>query len=189
MEEKDAETEAIQRLKRGDIGGMETLVRIHQAEALDVAYGITRDRSRSEDIVQSAFLRIFESIEKFDSSRSFGPWFLRAVVNDSLKAVTRRQTVSMDDEVLKELDRLNASGRSINELCEMVEAAQTKEAIWEAMDRLSPVHRAVIYMRYYLDLSDTEISQTLQVPDGTVRRRLHDGRKRLRFLLPSWVRR
>jgi DNA-directed RNA polymerase specialized sigma24 family protein len=41
-------------------------------------------------------------------------------------------------------------------------------------------------MKYYLDLSDAEASQRLAVPQGTIRRRLHDARKRLRKLLPTY---
>jgi hypothetical protein len=51
------EQEAIARLKRGDIGGLEALVRKHQVQAVRTAYLITRDRALAEDIVQTAFLR------------------------------------------------------------------------------------------------------------------------------------
>jgi RNA polymerase sigma-70 factor (ECF subfamily) len=184
----DHETEAISRLKLGDIGGLETLVRLYQSQALDAAYVVTHNHALSEDIVQAAFLRAYEAINGFDASRSFGPWFLRVVVNDALKAVTRRKTISLDDEGLEEPVHSRGGSWDASELYERVEAAQTKEAIWKTLDKLSPVHRAAIVMRYYLDLSDAEIAQTLQVPPGTVRRRLHNGRKRLRELLPSWIR-
>lgn len=184
----DRETEAITRLKLGDIGGLEVLVRLYQAQALDAAYVITHNHALSEDIVQAAFLRAYDSIGGFDASRSFGPWFLRVVVNDALKAMTRKQTVSLDDRELEKPQYSNGGAPDVSELYELVEAAQTKEAIWKTLDRLSPVHRAAILMRYYLEFSDEEISQTLQVPPGTVRSRLHNGRKRLRELLPSWVR-
>ncbi|HKP52383.1 MAG TPA: sigma-70 family RNA polymerase sigma factor [Chloroflexia bacterium] len=186
MEEHEAE--AIRRLKQGDIGGLEALVRLYQAQALDAAYVVTRNHPIAEDVVQGAFLRAYDVIEGFDANRSFGPWFLRSVVNDALKAVTRRQTVSLDG-AREEPDRIYGTTKDVYEPYEIVEAAQTREALWAALDRLSPIHRAAIVMRYYLDLSDAEISQMLGVPTGTVRRRLHDGRKRLRDLLPSWVRR
>lgn len=182
------EIEAITRLKRGDISGLETLVRLYQSQALDAAYVITHNHTIAEDVVQAAFLRAYQSISGFDASRRFGPWFLRLVVNDALKAVTRRQTVSLDDDNL-EKPKYHTSGLDVSELFEKVEADQTKEAIWKTLDKLSSIQRAAIVMRYYLDLSDAEIAQTLHVPPGTVRRRLHDGRKRLRELLPSWVRR
>jgi RNA polymerase sigma factor (sigma-70 family) len=84
------ERDAIERLRRGDIGGLETLVRRYQLQATRAAYLIVRDRQLAEDIVCDAFLRCTERIHQFHTDRSFGPWFLRAVVNDALKAANRR---------------------------------------------------------------------------------------------------
>ncbi len=71
------ESRAIARLKRSDIAGLETLVRAYQLRAARTAYLIVRDRALAEDIVQSAFVRVFEHIDQFDARRPFGPWFLR----------------------------------------------------------------------------------------------------------------
>ena len=80
------EQKAIARLKRGDISGLEALVRKYQVQAVRAAYLIIRDRALAEDIVQAAFLRAYERIGQFDAGRPFGPWFLRSVVNDAVKA-------------------------------------------------------------------------------------------------------
>jgi len=67
FEEKDA----IQRLKHGQIGGLEFLVHCHQSKAVRVAYLITRDLGLAEDVVQDAFLQVYRSIRRFDESRLF----------------------------------------------------------------------------------------------------------------------
>ena len=64
------EQEAIARLKRGDVGGLEVLVRGHQVRAVRTVFLITRDRALAEDIVQAAFLRAYERIGQFDSVMS-----------------------------------------------------------------------------------------------------------------------
>src|SRR3954447_23317865 len=84
------EQTAIRRLQQGDIGGLEFLVRRYQTQAVGTAYLISRDPALAEDIVQGAFLRAYERIGQFDPTRSFGPWFLRSVVNDAVKATARR---------------------------------------------------------------------------------------------------
>jgi len=96
------EHEVIARLKRGDIAGLETLVRKYQVQAVRIAYLITRDRALTEDIVQAAFLRAYERIGQFDAERPFGPWFLRSVVNDAVKAAARRERRSPRRPVLRE---------------------------------------------------------------------------------------
>ena len=81
------EQQAIQRMKRGDIGGLEYLVARYQVKAVRAAFLITRDPGLAEDIVQAAYLQVFRSIRKFDERRPFEPWFMRSVVNASLKAL------------------------------------------------------------------------------------------------------
>jgi len=81
------EQEAIRRLKRGDIGGLEVLASRYQVKAVRTAYLITRDPALAEDVVQDCFVRVFHSIAGFDSARPFEPWFMRSVVNASVKSL------------------------------------------------------------------------------------------------------
>ncbi len=55
------------------------------------AYLICRDRPLAEDVVQSAFAKAYEKIKTFGGGRPFGPWFTRMVVNDAIKAASRRK--------------------------------------------------------------------------------------------------
>ncbi|MBE3119263.1 MAG: RNA polymerase subunit sigma-24, partial [Candidatus Atribacteria bacterium] len=61
------ESEAIARLKEGDISGLETLVKVHQLKAVRTAYLIVRDYFLAEDVVEDAFLRAYERINQFDT--------------------------------------------------------------------------------------------------------------------------
>jgi RNA polymerase sigma-70 factor (ECF subfamily) len=175
----DGEREAVARLKRGDIGGLQALVHFHQARAVRASFLVSHDLALAEDVVQGAFVRVYERIGQFDEEREFGPWFMRSVVNDTLMALRGKQAVSLDEEA-----GVVAGGPSPQEL---VEAAETREALWATLTQLAPGQRAAVVMRYYLELSDAEIAEKLEVPPGTVRRRLHDARKRLRQLLPAWM--
>ncbi len=179
------EREAIARLKQGDIGGLETLVQLYQTPALHTAYIISRDHALAEDIVQAAFLRAYECIHQFDAARPFRPWFLRSVVNATLRACANRgQQVSLDASDDDELADLPSADPGLDEL---LIAAATDEAVWATMTQLSPAQRAVVVMRYYLDMNEAEMAQNLNCPPGTIKRRLYDARQRLRRLLPAWV--
>jgi len=84
------ERRAIERLKGGDIGGLEVLVRMHNTRAVRTVDLIVHDTGLAQEIVQSAFVRVYERIGRFDESRSFGPYFTRIVFNDAIKAASRR---------------------------------------------------------------------------------------------------
>lgn len=177
--------EAISRLKRGDIGGLETLVSKYQAQALKAAYLITGERFMAEDIVQAAFLRVYERAGQFHEKRPFRPWFLRIVVNDAMKAVSKRG---------RQLSRKHNSNEEEVSLTELVpdpgpgpeewaEQAQVQQAVREALAWLSPAQRAVVIGRYYLGLSEAELAEQGGQARGTVKQLLHRARGRLKLLL------
>ncbi len=183
MNERD-EQAAIARLKRGDIGGLEVLVRAYQVRAVRAATLITHDRALAEDIVQAAFIRVFERIAQFDDTRRFAPWFLRSVVNDAVKAVTRRRSqVALDATPSGDALPLPDSAPGPDAL---LEQAETQDAIWRALAQLAPEQRGAVVLRYYLGLSEAEIAAEQDCPPGTVKWRLHAARKRLRTLLTPW---
>lgn len=181
------EHQAITRLKRGDIDGLEALVRLHQLRAIRTAYLITRDRALAEDVVQAAFMRVYERIHQFDNSRPFAPWFLRIVTNDAVKAAQRHErfvpldTPSDAEHTLADLLSSNAAGPA-----DAVEAAELHQAVWTALGELSVDQRAVVVRRYYLDMSETEMVDDLDVPHGTIKSRLRAARQRLRTMLQPW---
>jgi RNA polymerase sigma-70 factor (ECF subfamily) len=172
------EHEAIGRLKRGDIGGLEFLVRRYQWDAVRVATLILRDAQLAEDVVQDAFVRVYERIEQFDADRPFAPWFFRIVANDAIKLAQQRQrqvNLPHDFEQVSDL-----SGPP-----DLIEALEQFDSIQAALAQLPPAQRAAIVMRYYLGLTDREAAERLGSTRGTIKWRLHTARQRLRGLLRS----
>jgi RNA polymerase sigma-70 factor, ECF subfamily len=174
--------QAIKRLKRGDIGGLSALVERYQVRALRTAFLITQDAALAQDVVQDTFLSAYRSIRSFDTRRPFGPWFMRSVVNGAIKAAKRGQHVVLfavdDDEVA--VDFVPDSEPSLEDV---IETAQTEQAVWDALATLSPERRAVIVLRYYLDLSEAEMAEQFNIPTGTVKSRLYAAKGQLRDLL------
>lgn len=174
------EDEAIQQLKRGDIRGLQALVERYEHRAVHAAHLITLDWAAAEDIVQDAFVRVYQRIAQFDASREFGPWFLRGVVNDAIKWSSRQKSVSLNDSSNEYPDF------AVNDPAELVEGAETREAIWRALAQLPPNQRAAVVLRYYLDLNESEIARELDCAPGTVKWRLHVARRQLAILL-RWM--
>ncbi len=172
------EREAIARLRLDDIGGLEILVQLYQTEAMRIAYLITRDRALAEDVVQSAFVRVYERIEQFDPERPFAPWFFRIVSNDAVRAAQRSSRLVPPDAGY--LDRLEDDAPGPEEILATLEQF---DSVTDALQFLPPAQRAVIVLRYYAGLTDREVADRLQSSPGTIRWRLHAARKRLRQIL------
>lgn len=176
------EQEAIQRLKRGDIRGLEFLVNCHQVKAVRTAYLITRDLGLAEDIVQDAFIQAYRAIRGFDGSRPFEPWFMRSVVNASVKIMQRSaRQVQVGDEADESL--LAELAARVESVEAQVESIEVQDQIWDAMQKLSPRQRAVIVQRYFLEMSEAEMAKESGTAAGTVKWMLNAARERLRGLL------
>lgn len=175
----DEEREAIERLRRGDMQGLETLVHLHQLGAVRVAYAITHSRPLAEDAVAEAFLTAYERIGRFDASRPFRPWFYRIVVHGALKAARAAGRTDASEAALELLERQRdpAPGPEDSAL-----RAETRETVAAGVRSLPPKQRAVLVLRYYLQMEEAEIARTLGCPVGTVKWRLHAARARLRRL-------
>lgn len=170
------------RLKAGDTGGLEPLVRRYQLPALRVAYGVTQRHDLAEDAVHDAFLTVLERIEQFDEQRPFRPWFYRIVINYALKAARRAAREQLVD------DSLARAGRRADPAPGPEEQAvnsELRELLKAAMAVLTPEQRTVLVLRYYLQLNEREMAVVLGRPAGTVKWRLHAARRRLRDVLGS----
>lgn len=145
--------------QEGSREALEALFREHWPRALRTSYLIVHDAAAAEDIAQEAFLASVRSLDGFDRRRPFGPWLRRIVVNRSIdwaRARKHRREV--------ELDASAATGSE--------PTADVSGDLVATLATLSPEHRAVIVLRYLLELTPTEIAATLEIPRGTVNSRL-----------------
>jgi RNA polymerase sigma-70 factor (ECF subfamily) len=176
---------AITRLQQGDISGLAALVCIYQLRALRAAYLITQDRALAEDVVQNAFVRAYERIHQFDARRPFGPWFLRSVTREAVKAAMRRARDMPLEHVIYADEQTEADVAAHAELNPeaLWEQAETRNEVWTALRALTPMQREVVVQRYYLNLSEAEMADRIGCPSGTIKSRLYVARERLRTLL------
>ena len=150
--------------QRGSDAAVEELFARHWPDAYRTALLIAHDRAAAEDIAQEAFLSALRALPRFDRRRPLRPWLHRIVVNRAIDwARARRLRREVDVEALAEVAAPPAAGDL---------GLGPLEA---ALGRLSPEHRAVLVMRYLLELTPGEIAATLQLPRGTVNSRLRRG--------------
>ena len=176
------EQQAIQRLKSGDIGGLEYLVMQHQVKAVRAAFLITRDSGLAEDVVHDAFIHVSHAIGSFDANRPFEPWFMRSVVNASVKMVQRS---AREVEVGEDPDEIILAelARRVESIESQVESIEDQDQIWAALQKLSPRQRAVIVQKYFLGMSEAEMADQSDTAKGTIKWLLNAARERLRELL------
>jgi len=127
------------------------------------------------DATQNAFIRAYEGLDTFDPERRFFSWIYRIAVNECLNARRARRP---DDPLPEQMEAPPADGPF-----DGVERAERSGAIDAALVRLSEDHRLVVVLRHFADLSYSEMSEAIGVPEKTVKSRLFEARQRLGELL------
>jgi RNA polymerase sigma-70 factor (ECF subfamily) len=179
------DTTAISRIKQGDLSAVETLIKRYQVQAVHAAYAIVHDRAQAEDAAQTAFVKVLERIHQYDEKRPFAPWFFRIVVNDAIKiAKKQKRRISLDEQLDQPTTKLAEWLKSPDLRPEqLVEVKETQGIILNAMRQLAPEQRAVIVMRYFLEMSEADMSAKMDRPLSTIKWWLRDARIHLRNLI------
>ncbi len=178
---------AISRIKQGDLTGLEMLVNRYQVQAVHAAYAIVYDRALAEDIAQTAFVKVVERVHQFDEERLFAAWFFRIVINDALKIAKKQNRMVSLNEQLDEPTAQLANWLIDPNLKpeQILEQQEVREIILEAMQSLTLEQRAVIVMRYFLEMSEADMVAKMDRPLSTIKWWLMDARDRLHKLIGS----
>lgn len=168
--------ELVEQAKRGDVEAYGEIVTRYQALAQRTAYVITRDAGAAEDAAQEAFVKAYRAIGRFREGAPFRPWLLRIVANEAInraKAASRHRSVDLSLAESRVADT-DASPES------RALAAERREMLLGAVNKLREEDRVVIAYRYFFDLSEAEMADALGIARGTVKSRLSRAMGRLR---------
>lgn len=145
------------------------------------------DREAAEDLIQEASLAAFKGREGFEQGTNFKAWFFKILTNTFYRKGGKKQldTVSIDADPEPFLyEMAKQSGLNVND--DPAEVLLNKidvEEIKRALDGLPWEFREVSALYFASEMSYEEISETLDIPIGTVRSRLHRARKLLQVAL------
>ncbi len=170
---EDDEPALVRQAQAGDAGAYGDLVARHRRSALRVATVVLGDASDADDVVQTASERAWRALDTVDSQRGFRSWFLRIVANSARnqrRARWRRRRAEL---------RVAASPIRSSTDTGLV-AAEEREVVVAALNRLDTMERLVIALRHFEQLSEQEMADVLDCPPGTVKSRLSRAMAKLR---------
>lgn len=148
--------------RRGSQEAMAELFERHWPRMHRAALLITGDAAAAEDIAQEAFLSAIRALDRFDIRRPLGPWLHRIATN---RAIDWSRARALRREV---------AGEPADEPAPSVPGGLDAELV-AGLRALAVEQRAVVVMRYVLDLTPGEIAERLDLPRGTVNSRLRRG--------------
>jgi RNA polymerase sigma-70 factor, ECF subfamily len=159
-----SEAALVRAARRGSEAAIEEIFTRHWSGAYRTAYLVTGDSAAAEDIAQEAFLAAIRALPGFDLRRPLRPWLHRIVVNRAIDFARARG-------LRNEVGAAAAGDRPAPE----PRAGGLGDDVIAALQRLTPEQRAVVVLRYLLELTPGEIATALELPRGTVNSRLRRG--------------
>ena len=180
MTGSDDDQSLIEACRAGRTEAFGVLVQRYQDRLYPTILRLTGSAEDALDLLQDAFLRAFEKLGSFHGESSFYTWVYRIAVNLALSGRRRRRSLRTVGLQLGERSVDPASDPSITDPTLPLERRERDLLIQAALNALADDHRAVVVMKEFDGLRYEEIAQTLGVPVGTVRSRLHRARLELR---------
>ena len=169
-----------------ELSSFESLFAACAASAYGVAMRLTRSRADAEDLVQDTALLAHRGFASFTQGTNFRAWFLKILLNCyySGRRRERSRPVTSDLDDTPDLYIYARSGEAgfptqgPDPAAQLLDKLGTERVV-AAINRLPDEYRIVSTLYFMEDLSYEEIARVLQCPVGTVRSRLHRGRKML----------
>ncbi len=188
--DRETELSLIQRLRIGDQTALESLMEQYASRVYRLAYGITRNAGDAEEVVQDAFLTLFQKIHTFEERAALGSWLYRVVTNAAL--MKRRgqrgdREVSLESQLPKFLDNGRRAGDQTLLMADWsqnpeatLRSRETRAIVNQAIDALPEPYRAVLLLRDIEGLSTEEVAEILGESVAAVKSRVHRGRMAFR---------
>lgn len=168
--------ELVARSRAGDREAFAALIALGRSSALAYARLLVADAHRAEDVVQEAFVLALTHLDQLAEPAAFAGW-LRTLVRTAAQRQTRRRRPDLFDPASDE-----PAGAADDPLDEAA-AGEARAGVREALAGLPERQRALVERYYVEGRSVGEIAATLGLPEGTVKRHLHEAREGMRARL------
>lgn len=174
------ECDLVRLVQNGDMEAFEELFERYKAQALRTAFFITNNIFSSEDIVQETFIKCWNSIGSLKKPEFFKSWFFKILTRTSWKYSVRDKKDVLVQDIFEKAD-----AQSIDEAVNLFVITEQNKVLHREIESLDIKQKTVIILYYFNGFSVKEIAKITGCFEGTVKSRLHNGRKTLKNRLTA----
>lgn len=183
-----ADEALVARIRAGDAGAYEILLRRYNRRLFRVTRSILRDDDDAQDAMQEAYVRAFTRLADYRTPGNFGAWLTRIAINEALMKKRRDQRFehpgAMETDEDDALMQMPAPGAGTEDLAAN---GELRRLIETAVDRLPDNCRTVFVLRAIEQLSIEETAAHLDIPPATVKTRFHRARGLMQHALANHI--
>lgn len=177
------DNQVVERVKAGETGLYEILMRRYNQRLYRAARAILRDDSEAEDVLQDAYVRAYQHLDQYRGAAPFSTWLTRIAVNEALHRLRlRRRSPQMEDFEDDGDPFMNVVEPSPNPE-QRASVAELGHLLEDAVLALPEQYRTVVMLRDIEEMSTAETAAVLDLTEENVKVRLHRGRTMAR----EWV--
>src|SRR6478672_7498442 len=166
----------VEAARNGDREAYVDLIRVRTDRLFAIAQRILRDIDRAEDALQDALVIAWRDLKGLRDPDRFDAWLQRLLINVCISQATRERRRAANLRVLP-IDGPAAPD-------ELISVAD-RDPLDRGFPRLAPDQRAILVLHHYLGYAPSEIAETLGIPAGTARSRLHHAHRAMRAALDA----
>jgi len=173
--EQPVQRDVVEAARGGDHEAFEALAMAAGDRLFAIAYLILRDRQRAEDAVQEALVHAWRELPRLRDPNRFDAWLHRLLVNSCADEGRHQRRWSTEVRMLRSEPSTEDGAMSLAD----------RDQLERGFRRLKPEQRVVVVLHFYVGLPVPEIADTLGIPTGTVKSRLHYATATLRAALEA----
>jgi len=175
--------EIARRVLAGDAASFELLMRRHNRRLYRIARGVLRNEADAEEVVQDAYLRAYENLERFEGKGPLSAWLAKITVNEALGRLRRRgMPADLSFDVPEEREEANLMAGMISSTPSPEQNAargEVRRLLESAIDALPDAYRMAFMLFGVEGMSVAETAACLEVEPATVKTRYHRARQLL----------
>ena len=155
---------------------MDQYIRKYGKRLYGLCMTLCADKHEADDLYQDTWVKVLKRFDTYDPSRDFEPWLTRLCVNtyrDRLRRLSRSPFLNFSSNETKEAVLLTVTAPEKEDYSDL----------YAAIDQLPEKLRLTIILFYFQDMDIEKTAQTLGIPTGTVKSRLHKARIQLKEVL------
>lgn len=174
----------IQKAIGGSSEAFEVLYRETHDKGYSVAYSVLKDSYEAEDILQEAYISMYQKIDTLKNPNGFESWFYRIVKNEALDFLRKQRPEVFSSFENSDTDDFNFEDTIVSDYApfdpeENVDYEDTKRIMAEIVDSLPDMQKRCIQFRFQKDMKISEIASSLEIPESTVKSNLTYGKKKI----------
>ncbi len=189
QDERQSDEALVLKAKRGDAGAFDLLIERHYKRIYKLAFQMLGNPEDAADATQETFVKAFEQLRRFRGDSSFSTWLHRIAINTCRDMMRRNRSIAFS-QLRPENEHTDFDPATLTEpnADEILMERERAELVWLALRQLSEEARQILILCDMQGFSYAEVAAILNLPEGTVKSRLHRARNAFKEVWKSLTR-